>query len=171
MRQTRWSQRPFRQPEASRREPSSGYRATPRSAVSGCPDALLAASRRRDRSERVRDDGVTSRAMPSLLRRLRVAQAHPGDLPSVADAGRAHIAGRVGQSRHPRVSQPPLTSQSRARSRRDGGFFPPARSPSDTDVGVRAPFGRSACGGRRIARCTTCLGASRTLSGAIGSYA
>jgi hypothetical protein len=40
-----------------------------------------------------------------------------------------------------------------------------------TDVGVRAQFGRSAFGGRRITSCTTCPRASRTLSGAIGSYA
>ena len=83
---------------------------TARSAVPGCPDALLAASRRRDRSGRVRDDGGASRAMPSVPRRLRVAEAHAGDLPAVADTGRARIPGRVRQSRHPRIPQPTLTS-------------------------------------------------------------
>ena len=80
-------------------------------AVPGCPDALLAASRRRDRSGRVRDDGGASRPMPALPRRLRVAEAHAGDLPAAANAGRAHIPGRVRQSRHPRVPRPTLTSQ------------------------------------------------------------
>ena len=60
--------------------------------------------------------------MPSLPRRLRVAEAHAGDLPAVADAGRARIPGRVRQSRHPRVPQPTLTSHSRAGLRRDGDF-------------------------------------------------
>ena len=98
-----------------------------------CPDVLTLFSQHlegRDRSERVRDDGGTSRAMPSLPRRLRVAEAHAGDLPAVADAGRACIPGRVRQSRHPRVPQPTLTSQTRAGLRRQGGFFPSVRAAS-----------------------------------------
>ena len=147
-------------------------RTTPRSAVSGCPDALLSTSRRRDRSERLRDDGGPSRAMPSLPRRLRVAEAHAGDLPAVADAGRARIPGRIRQNRHPRVPQPTLTSQSRAGSRRHGGFFPAAASsvrPPTSRFRRNSADLRSRAGGVPVA--TICPWASRTLSGAIGSYA
>jgi hypothetical protein len=49
--------------------------------------------------------------MPALPRRLRVAEAHAGDLPAAADAGRARIPGCVRQNRHPRVPRPTLTSQ------------------------------------------------------------
>ena len=139
-------------------------------AVPGCSDALLAASRRRDRSGRVREDGGASRAMPSLPRRLRVAEAHAGDLPAVADAGGARIPGRVRQ-------RPPSTRSStntnkpyRARLRRPAGFFPAVVTASGHGRRRSCSIRAVCVGGRRISSCTTSLRASRTLSGAIGSY-
>ena len=106
-----------------------------RSVVPGCPDTLLATPRRRDRSERVRDDGGTSRAVPSLPRRLRVAEAGPGDLPTVADAGRAPILGRVRQSCHPRLPRPAL-AKPHAHWRRPWGFSPVCELPPVTRLTV-----------------------------------
>ena len=74
------------------------------------------------------------------------------------------------ESRHPRVPQPTLTSQS-ARDCAGLGIFPPVRAPSGTDAAVLAPMGRS--GFRAPPDCPlhNRSRASRTLSGAIGSYA
>jgi len=79
-------------------------------------------------------------------RRLRVAEAHAGDLPAVADAGRARIPGHVRQSRHPRVPQPTLISQHTGDCAGTGGIFPARAESVRPGMWQWARFGRSGCG-------------------------
>ena len=93
----------------------------------------------------------------SAVRRVSIAVNHAAvsSLAASRRDRRARIPGDVRQRRHPRVPQPTLTSQARGIAQGRGDFSRPCGLGPSRDVAIRAQFGRSACGGRRITSCTS----------------